>query len=105
MRRERAKSYADRLPPLVPREETDISHLSDEMADILYPGRRPRPFRLGLVFDAFEGPGSARALDIARRSPVYREGQEGSLRRHHAAFSAAEADLMRELFGLVGERP
>jgi hypothetical protein len=43
MARERAKTYADRLPPLVPRQETDIAHLSDEMADILYPGRRPRP--------------------------------------------------------------
>ena len=43
MARERAKTYADRLPPLVPRQETDIAHLSDEMADILYPGRRARP--------------------------------------------------------------
>ena len=39
----RAESYADRLPPLVPKEERNIDHLSDEMADILYPGRRPRP--------------------------------------------------------------
>ena len=48
---ERAKTFADRLPPLVPKEEEDISHLTDEMADVLYPRRRPRPFRLGVVFE------------------------------------------------------
>ena len=53
MARERAKSFADRLPNVVPREEQDISHLSDEMVDILYPGRRPRPFRMGIRFAAW----------------------------------------------------
>ena len=41
---------------VVPKEEKDISHLSDEMADLLYPGRRPRPFRMGVAFEAFDGP-------------------------------------------------
>ncbi len=105
MARERAKSFADRLPLLVPKEETDISHLSDEMADILYPGRRPRPFRIGLRFEAFEGPGYARAMDLARRSPVYGEtsGPDGIM--HHAAFEAASARVLRDLFDLVGHRP
>jgi len=105
MGRERAKTFADRLPPLVPREEVDISHLSDEMADILYPGRRPRPFRMGVTFEAFEGPGHARAVELARRSPVYRETGEGSRRVHHAAFDSAAAGLLHELFEIVGARP
>ena len=62
MSRERAPSYADRLPPLVPKAETDISHLGDEMADLLYPGRRPRPFRMGLSFEGFAGEAGTRAL-------------------------------------------
>ena len=32
----RAKTFADRLPDVVPREEADIAHLPDEMADVLY---------------------------------------------------------------------
>jgi hypothetical protein len=103
--RERAKTFADRLPPLVPREEEDISHLSDEMADILYPGRRPRPFRMGLTFDAFEGPGYAQAVALARRSPVYAETRTADGLRHHAAFEAASARVMRDLFDIVGQRP
>jgi hypothetical protein len=102
MSRERAKTYADRLPALVPKEETDISHLSDEMADILYPGRRPRPFRLGVEFDGFDGPNYPRALAIARRSPVYRETREGGPLRHYAAFDAREAALLRDLYAIVG---
>lgn len=102
MGRERAKSFADRLPPVVPKEETDISHLSDEMADLLYPGRRPRPFRMGVVFEAFSGPNYPRALDLARRSPVYRETREAGALVHSAQFDAHEARLLRELYEIVG---
>ena len=105
MARERAKTFADRLPPVVPKEEDDISQLSDEMADILYPGRRPRPFRMGIAFDAFDGPGYERAVELARRSPVYRESAPGGESRHEAAFEAAGAATLRELFQIVGQRP
>ena len=105
MGRERPPDFADRLPRVVPKEETDISHLSDEMADLLYPGRRPRPFRIGLSFSAFEGPGYEKAVAAARRSPVYREepGRDGP--RHHAAFEAGEARAARDLFEILRERP
>lgn len=105
MARERAKTFAERLPPVVPKEEEDISQLSDEMADILYPGRRPRPFRMGIAFDAFDGPGYDRAVELARRSPVYRESGTGGERRHEAAFETAAAATLRELFQIVGQRP
>jgi hypothetical protein len=105
MARERAKTFADRLPPLVPKEEPDIAHLSDEMADILYPGRRPRPFRMGVSFDAFEGPEYARALLLARRSAVYRETRDQGGLVHHAAFEAEAAKTLRDLFDIVGPRP
>ena len=105
MSRERAPSYADRLPPLVPKAETDISHLGDEMADLLYPGRRPRPFRMGVSFEAFAGPEGARAVELARRSALYRETEPDGLVVHHAEFDAKEARLLRDLFDLVGQRP
>jgi len=103
MSRERARSYADRLPPLLPRAEPDISHLDDDMADLLYPGRRPRPFRMGISFEAFTGDASAVAL--ARRSSVYRETEDRGARIHHAEFDAREARVLRDLFDLVGQRP
>src|SRR5439155_20329308 len=102
MARERARTFADRLPPVVPKEEQDISHLSDEMADILYPGRRRRPFRMGIVFDAFEEEGAIRALEIARRSPVYKATHEAGGRRHHAAFDASDAESFRDLYQIGG---
>jgi hypothetical protein len=105
MGRERAKTFADRLPPVVPREEADISHLSDEMADILYPGRRPRPFRVAIEFEFFDGPEHERAVALARRAPLYHEKTEGDRRLHHAAFETRQASEMRALFQLVGSRP
>ena len=102
---ERPPDFADRLPRVVPKEETDISQLSDEMADLLYPGRRPRPFRIGVRFAAFEGPEYERALGVARRSATYGEqpGPGGPV--HHAAFEAGEARALRDLFELVRGRP
>src|SRR5438552_10487174 len=91
MGRERAKTFADRLPPVVPREEEDISHLSDEMAEVLYPGRRRHPFRMGITFEAFEGEDYPRALELARRSPRYREIERGSRHLHQAEFETAGA--------------
>jgi len=102
---ERARTFAERVPPLVQREEEDTSHLSDEMADILYPGSRPRPVRMGVVFRSFEGPNWPRALEIARRSSVYREEQVGSLVRHHAGFDAGHARSLLELLEIVGQHP
>jgi hypothetical protein len=102
MGRDRAKTFADRLPSVVPKDETDISSLSDEMVDILYPGRRPRPFRMGVVFDAFGGPNYPRAVALAKRSPVYREVGAGSTLRHRAEFESGDATHMRELYDVVG---
>ena len=98
----RAKSFADRLPPVVPKEEQEISHLSDEMADVLYPGRRQRPFRMGVEFDAFGGPNYPRALELARQSPVYRESGAGDRLRHQAAFDWSQARTLNELYRIVG---
>jgi hypothetical protein len=105
MGRERPPDFADRLPRVVPKEEQDISQLSDEMADLLYPGRRPRPFRIGVRFDRFDGPGLEPALALARQSPVYREepGRDGP--SYHAAFEASAARTLLRLFEIVKERP
>jgi hypothetical protein len=105
MTRERAKTFADRLPPVVAAEEEDISRLPDEMVDILYPGRRKRPFRMGVSFDAFEGPDYARAVELARRSPQYRETTTSTTTVHHAAFETTGARALHQLFQIVGPRP
>jgi hypothetical protein len=105
MARERPPDFADRLPRVIPKEENEISHLSDEMVDLLYPGRRPRPFRIGVTFTAFSGPEGERAVALARRSPVYREEPSADGPVHRAAFDAGAARPLRELFELVGGRP
>lgn len=102
MSRDSVKTFADRLPEVVPKEEADIGPLSDAMADVLYPGRRPRPFRMGVEFDAFAGPNYPRALEIAKRAPVYRESGAGERKSHRAEFAAAEARTFRDLYAIVG---
>ncbi|HVR70305.1 MAG TPA: hypothetical protein VMT87_05605 [Vicinamibacteria bacterium] len=105
MTRERAKTFADRLPPVLAGDEEDISQLPDEMVDILYPGRRVRPFRMGVTFAAFDGPDYARALDLARRSPQYSQTTTRTTTVHHAAFETTAARTLHRLFQIVGGRP
>lgn len=102
---ERAKDFADRLPPIVPKEEPDVSHLDDEMRELLYPGREPKPFRMGVVFDDFEGAQKSRALELARGASAYRTFHEGSRLRHRAEFETSRANALRDLVNLVGSRP
>jgi hypothetical protein len=105
MSRERARTFADRLPPVVAEQEDDISGLPDEMVDILYPGRRPRPFRMGVTFEAFEGPEGARAADLARASSRYRETAARGRTVHQAEFDTKAARALHQLYQIVGGRP
>jgi hypothetical protein len=105
MSRERAKTFADRLPPVVADAEEDISGLPDEMVDILYPGRRVRPFRMGVTFEAFDGPDSERALELARRSPHYRATTVRGRTTHRAEFETPAARTLHQLYQVVGARP
>jgi hypothetical protein len=60
---------------------------------------------VGVVFDAFGGENYPRALEIARRSPVYRELKEGDRLRHRAEFESTDARTLRDLYAIVGELP
>lgn len=102
---ERPPSFADRLPRVVPKEEADISTLSDEMADLLYPGRRPRPFRIGVRFRPFDEPNYSKALALARQSAAYDERDVAGGAVHEAHFDAGSARVLRDLFELVRGRP
>ena len=84
---ERGQTYAERIPPLVHKREEDSSHLSDAMADILYPGSRPRPVRMGVVFRNTERFGQAvadfRAIDVCQGigcqySAILKETEKGT---------------------------
>jgi hypothetical protein len=101
---EEPRSFADRLPPVVPKEEPDISHLSDEMAEVLYPGRRTRPFRMGLVFLDQPGEAGEAARALARQADAYAEETGLDAPAHRAEFERGSAARLRDLFALVGSR-
>ena len=104
MSRDRVETFADRLPPVVPRVEENIDGMSDELVEILYPGRRPKPFAISVVFDDSEDPAVSRALTLARRASSFSTFQEGSLTRHRADFQTDQASLRRVVASLVAAR-
>jgi hypothetical protein len=104
MSRERAPTYADRLPPVVPPVEEDISAMSDDLVDILYPGRRQRPFAISVVFDDSADEPVVRAKALCASAASFRTFEEGSITRHRADFQTEQASLLRDVASLVAAR-
>ncbi len=105
MSRDRVPTYADRLPPVAPRVDEDIDSMSDELVEILYPGRRQKPFALSVVFDHSEDDVVARALRLCAQAASFSTFQEGSIKRHRADFQTEQASILRDVASLVGARP
>ncbi|MBK5254720.1 MAG: hypothetical protein JJE39_01665 [Vicinamibacteria bacterium] len=105
MTRDRVETFADRLPPVVPKVEEDIEGLSDELVEILYPGRRQKPFSLSVVFDDSEDDAVMEAKRLSARAASFTTFQEGSITRHRADFETEQASLLRDVASLVGARP
>ncbi|MBX7186548.1 MAG: hypothetical protein K1Y01_15515 [Vicinamibacteria bacterium] len=105
MSRERVPTYADRLPPVVPAVEENIDGMSDELVEILYPGRRQKPFAISVVFDDSKDDVVAKALRLSARAASFSTFQEGSITRHRADFQVEQASILRDVASLVGARP
>ena len=101
----RAKTFADRLEPVVEHVEEDISHLPAAMADAVYPGRVRRPFRIALTFERFGGENYSRALGLAGQALTYSEAPVGETIEHRATFEAAQARAFFDLYRIVRQVP
>jgi hypothetical protein len=95
---ERFWPYAD-----LPEQPTDeeLAALDPDLFEALF-GARPRPFSITIVFPPIEGPGFAKALDIARASAEFRETGAGAQHRYRARFWSSDAARLRDLFEIVG---
>ena len=105
MSRDRVETFSGRLPPVVPRAEESIEGMSDDLVEILYPGRRSKPFAISIVFDDSADPAVERALPLARGAASFSTFKEGSLTRHRADFRTEQAALLRDVASLVAARP
>lgn len=105
MSRDRIPTFADRLPPVVPKVEDDITSMSDELVEILYPGRRQKPFAISIVFDDSEDDMVTKAKQISSRAASFTTFKEGSFTRHRADFQTEQASALRDVASLVGTRP
>lgn len=87
----------------LPEQPTDeeLANLNPELAEALF-GRPPLPFSVSLEFPRFDGPDYARAVELARKSPDYREIGSGTALRHRARFYPQDALKLRDLFDIVG---
>lgn len=104
MSRERVPTYADRLPPVVPAVEDDLSGLSDDLVEILYPGRRQKPFAISVVFDDSTDEPVVRAKALCSGAASFQTFKEGSITRHRADFRTEQATVLRDVASLVAAR-
>lgn len=81
--------------------EAELARLEPSLAEALF-GTPRRPFSVSLEFPTFDGPGFARALELARSSDEYREVRVVDAVRHRARFYPQHAECLRDLFDIVG---
>lgn len=96
---ERFWPYADRPEEPTPEE---LAALDPDLHAALF-GPRDLPFSITLAFRPFEGPGYARAIDLARQAAEYRELGAGDTLCHRARFFPGDALQLRDLFQLVSD--
>ena len=104
MSRDRVPTYADRLPPVAPKVEDNMEGMSDELVEILYPGRRQKPFAISVVFDDSDDAVVARARQLSAQAASFSTFKEGSITRHRADFRTEQASVLRDVASLVGAR-
>ena len=96
---ERFWPYADLSEQLSVDEQ---AALDPDLYEALYGRRSDRPFSITLVFPDLDLPGFAKALDVARQSPGFRQTGVGPLTRYHAKFLIGDAARLRDVFNVVG---
>jgi hypothetical protein len=99
---ERFWPYADLSEQLSVDEQ---AALDPDLYEALYGRRRDRPFSITLVFPDLDLPDFAKALDVARQSPGFRQTADGPLTRYHAKFLIGDAARLRAVFNVVGRSP
>jgi hypothetical protein len=82
---------------------TDDKATEEKLADILYPSTKARQFSITVVFGYKTSPDYAKAVDLAKRSPTYKEEGTGEWVRHSVTFTPPEVDDLFALFNLVHE--
>lgn len=73
----------------------------EKLADILQPSPQAAEFRITVVFGVKAAPNYARAVELARRNPTYKEEGSGEWARHSATYTPAEVEDLFTLFNLV----
>jgi len=73
----------------------------EKLEEILQPSDRARAFKITLVFRPKLVPNYARAVDLAKRNPTYREEGSGEFVRHSVTYTPDEVDDLFDLFQLV----
>lgn len=118
MTESRPQNYIQRLPAIIDREETDISHLDDRMVEILYPERASKEFTITLVFSSprirrgeSETQRSERqskfdkAVALAHKAAGYRVDSSSEPPRHHVRYGVDQVNALLESFTLIEDDP
>ena len=72
-----------------------------KLDSILQPRTTAKEFTITLEFGRRLSPSYEQAVELARRSPTYREEGEGEWVRHAATFTPDDVEELFELFNLV----
>jgi hypothetical protein len=74
-----------------------------KLGSILQPSTQAKAFKITIEFGYKISPNYAKAVDLAKRNPTYKEEGSGEWVRHSATYTPAEVEELFKLFNLVHE--
>jgi hypothetical protein len=75
----------------------------EKLEEILQPSDKARAFKITIIFRRKLSPNYARAVELAKKNPAYREDGTDDSVRHSATYTPDEVDDLFDLFRLVHE--
>ncbi len=75
--------------------------IEEKMDSILHPSTHAKEFKITIEFGYKTSPKYEKAVDLARRTPTYREEGNGDWIRHSATYTPEDVEELFTLFNLV----
>ncbi|MCP2520081.1 hypothetical protein NLC26_01135 [Candidatus Aminicenantes bacterium AC-708-M15] len=80
--------------------EERSQEIKDKLEEILYPKKTPE-FKITLIFRTHFSEKYKKAVELAKKSPTYREEECAEGLKHYVTFTPEEVEELFQLFNLV----
>lgn len=85
------------------KENNSDTEMKEKLDSILHPSSQAKSFKITLIFGHKISPDYEKAVELAKKSPTYKEEGSSENLRHSVTYTPSEVDDLFQLFNLIHE--